>query len=96
MNREGQRLQTLQQRRRGSVKEFVANAEHAARKRRRGLLPAAVRYDFLQRDSISRSAPCSDHHLRIELPNFLSGKLPAWSAEELASSGLDQFRDPPL
>jgi hypothetical protein len=34
--------------------------------------------------------------LRIELPNFLSGKLPAWSAEELASSGLDQFRDPPL
>ncbi len=43
MDREGQRVQALQQRGCGSVQKFVPNAVDSARKRRRGRLPARGR-----------------------------------------------------
>ena len=47
MKSERERLQTLEQRGCGCIKEFVANAEDATGSRRGGLLPAALRNDFL-------------------------------------------------
>src|SRR6266404_6455297 len=53
MDREGQRVETLHERRGGSVKKFVANAEDTARARGGGPLPAPIHNDFIQRDPVT-------------------------------------------
>src|ERR1700722_14621045 len=96
MNRESQRLQTLQQSGCGSIQKFIANAENLAGEPRAGPLPAPIRNNLLQRHAVSPATPFCYDHFGIEMLNCLGCRLATRCAHEVPSSGVDQFRDPGL
>jgi hypothetical protein len=94
MNRPGQRVESVKQRRCRCVQEFVIDAVNTPLARRCRFLPSASGDNLLQRHPISRSAPGRDHNVRIKRCNFLVANMGVGTGDELASSRFCQLCDP--
>src|SRR5436305_6260508 len=87
-------MQSLNERRRGGIPDFVADAVDTTVARSRSLLPCSIVDDLFQRHAVTRSAPCCDENLGVDPADFLRSDLPARVTQELPSCRFHQLRHP--
>jgi hypothetical protein len=88
---------TVAERRDGrSVKVLVGDAVHAAFPDSAEILPAALRDDTVERNTISRPAPRKEKDIGVDCCYGILGRLGTRRTDEGAACGADQFGDPRL
>lgn len=92
----GEGAQAAEERGRGGVKEFVANAIDAALLDRRHVVPGALKDDFFEWNAVAGAAPGGDDDVGGFGENRFGGSRFAGRSDELAACGVDQLGDPGL
>lgn len=92
----GDGVKTAQERGRGRVEPFVANAENVAVAGGLEGVPAALLDDAFEGDSGAAAAPCGEDDVGIGGGYGFGGGGGAGIAEEFATGSFDQFADPRL
>src|SRR3981189_2500130 len=96
MNSRGQRAQTENESRRGSIQKFVSNPVNTPYFRSLDVFPSAIVNDLFQRNAVARSAPGGDDYVGVLRENGFSRWVFSRSAYEFSAGCSDQLCHPRL